>query len=91
MGIDFAGGSTLTVVFDSEIKSDSVRERLNKLGYNDATVQQSGSDTVFIRMSKLEEGNESSGTKSDRILIEEDLSNLAKIASVEMRCLYQEY
>ena len=84
LGIDFAGGSTLTVVFDSEIKSDSVRERLNKLGYNDATVQQSGSDTVFIRMSKLEEGNESSGTKSDRILIEEDLSNLAKIASVDV-------
>ena len=84
LGIDFAGGSTLTVVFDSEIKSDSVRERLNKLGYNDATVQQSGSDTVFIRMSKLEEGNESSGTKSDRILIEEDLSNLAKISSVDV-------
>ena len=84
LGIDFAGGSTLTVVFDSEIKSDSVRERLNKLGYNDATVQQSGSDTVFIRMSKLEEGNESSGTKSDRILIEEDVSNLAKIASVDV-------
>ena len=84
LGIDFAGGPTLTVVFDSEIKSDSVRERLNKLGYNDATVQQSGSDTVFIRMSKLEEGNESSGTKSDRILIEEDLSNLAKIASVDV-------
>ncbi len=74
----------MTLVFDSEIKSDSVRERLNKLGYNDATVQQSGSDTVFIRMSKLEEGNESSGTKSDRILIEEDLSNLAKIASVDV-------
>tara|TARA_Y100000814_G_scaffold272148_1_gene229404 strand:+ start:2020 stop:2943 length:924 start_codon:yes stop_codon:yes gene_type:complete len=84
LGIDFAGGSTLTVVFDSEIKSDSVRERLNKLGYNDATVQQSGSDTVFIRMSKLEEGNESVGTKSDRLLIEEDLSNLAKISSVDV-------
>ena len=84
LGIDFAGGSTLTVVFDSEIKSDSVRERLNKLGYQDSSVQHRGSDTVFIRMSKLEEGNESSGTKSDRILIEEDLSNLAKIASVDV-------
>ena len=84
MGIDFAGGSTLTIVFDSEIKADSVRERLNELGFDDATVQQSGIDTVFIRMTKLEEGNESVGTKSDRLLIEEDLSNLSTISSVDV-------
>ncbi len=84
LGIDFAGGSTLTIVFDSEIKADSVRDRLNKLGFNDATVQQSGIDTVFIRMTKLEEGNESVGTKSDRLLIEEDLSNLSTISSVDV-------
>ena len=84
LGIDFAGGSTLTIVFDSEIKADSVRDRLNKLGFNDATVQQSGIDTVFIRMTKLEEGNESVGTKSDRLVIEEDLSNLSTISSVDV-------
>ncbi|MBS96586.1 MAG: protein translocase subunit SecF [SAR202 cluster bacterium] len=84
LGIDFSGGSTMTVVFDSEIKSESVRERLNQLGYNDATVQQSGTNTVFVRMSKLEEGNESTGRKSDRLLIEEDLSNLARIESVDV-------
>ena len=84
LGSDFSGGSTMTVVFDSEIKSESVRERLNQLGYNDATVQQSGTNTVFVRMSKLEEGNESTGRKSDRLLIEEDLSNLARIESVDV-------
>jgi len=84
LGIDFAGGSTLTVVFQSEIQSESVRFRLDKLGYSDVTVQQSGSDTVFIRMSKLGEGNEAAGRKSDRLIIEEDLANLSKITSVDV-------
>ena len=84
LGIDFAGGSTLTVVFQSEIQSELVRFRLAKLGYSDVTVQQSGPDTVFIRMSKLGEGNESAGQKSDRLIIEEDLTNLSKITSVDV-------
>ena len=51
-GIDFTGGSTLTIDFEEKVEQDALRSRLADLGHPDAAVQRLG-EQYFIRTKEL--------------------------------------
>ena len=67
-GIDFNGGSTITIQFDDPVNQDDLRLRLSNLGHPDATVQKLEEGNFFIRTRELDEDSkdlliENIGTK----------------------------
>ena len=55
-GIDFTGGSTVTIEFADNVEQDDLRDALADLEMDDATVQDFGGNTYFIRSRELTEG-----------------------------------
>ena len=53
LGIDFTGGSTMTVKFSESVTQEELRTELTRIGQVDATVQSFGEDTYFIRTRQL--------------------------------------
>ena len=53
MGIDFTGGSTMTIKFSNPVTQDGLRVELARIGQVDATVQSFGDNTYFIRTRQL--------------------------------------
>ncbi|MBX3593254.1 protein translocase subunit SecF [Sphingomonas sp.] len=50
-GIDFVGGQNVRVTFAQPVHIDTLRERIGRLGYGEATIQQFGSPTdIAIRL-----------------------------------------
>ena len=54
-GIDFRGGSTMTVAFSTPVTQEELRAQLATLGEVDATVQNFGDNTYFLRTRQLSE------------------------------------
>ena len=54
-GIDFTGGSTITVEFADPVDQQSIRTSLESLNVSDTTVQNFGDNTFFIRTKELTE------------------------------------
>ena len=54
-GIDFTGGSTLTLAFSNSVDQKGLRSELSLLGYTDAAVQNLDDDTFFVRTKQLDE------------------------------------
>ena len=54
-GIDFTGGSTITIEFADPVEQDDLRDKLAELKVDDATVQDFGGNTYFIRSKELSE------------------------------------
>lgn len=54
-GIDFTGGSTMTVKFADPTEQQEIRTSLESLNVSDATVQNFGENTFFIRTKELSE------------------------------------
>ena len=54
-GIDFTGGSTVTIEFTDTVEQDDLRDKLAELEVDDATVQDFGGNTYFIRSKELSE------------------------------------
>ena len=56
-GIDFTGGSSMTLRFseESNIEQEQVRDQLIDLNYPEATVQNLGGNSFFIRTKELDE------------------------------------
>ena len=52
-GIDFTGGSTLTLMFEEEVAQGDLRTSLENLGFADSTVQRLGDDTFFVSTREL--------------------------------------
>ena len=52
-GIDFTGGSTLTLEFEADVSQTDLRNELASAGHPDATVQKLGDRTFFIRTKEL--------------------------------------
>ena len=52
-GIDFTGGSTLTLEFQNNVDQTDLRQSLTSQGHADATVQKLGDRTFFIRTKEL--------------------------------------
>lgn len=59
-GIDFTGGSSLTVQFTDPVRQADLRSKLGALGYPDAIVQNLGENTFFIRTKELDEAQRNS-------------------------------
>lgn len=59
-GIDFTGGSSITLDFADPVSQKDLRSELTYLGYSDALVQKLGDGTYFVRTKQLstEEKNE---------------------------------
>ena len=55
-GIDFTGGSTLTVELEDEARQEDLRDLMVDFGETDAVVQNFGDNTFFIRTKEMEEG-----------------------------------
>jgi preprotein translocase subunit SecF len=55
-GIDFTGGSTITIEFVDEVDQDDLRDLLSELKVDDSTVQDFGDNMYFIRSKELSEG-----------------------------------
>lgn len=53
LGIEFSSGSTLTVVFEREVRQEEVRGLLVELGYPQAIIQGLGEKTFLIRTREL--------------------------------------
>ena len=52
-GIDFTGGTTLNLQFEQRVEQEELRLQVEELGYADATIQQLGDDSFFIRTPEL--------------------------------------
>ena len=83
LGIDFSGGSTLTVEFAEPVQEEEVRAELIRLGHPEAVVQTSGGIGYFIRTRTLEEASVRAGERveSEQALIMEALQGLASVES----------
>ena len=54
LGIDFTGGSSLTLEFATAVDQQVLRENITRLGHPDAIVQKMADDTFFIRTKELQ-------------------------------------
>ncbi|AKQ65291.1 Protein-export membrane protein SecF [Myxococcus hansupus] len=79
-GVDFAGGTVVEVKFDHPIKAEEVRERAEKGGLPDVSVQNIGAaeeNTFLLRMGGVTQLNEESGAKGKAAL--EALGNVRNV------------
>ena len=56
-GIDFTGGSSTNLSFESQVNQKSIRMELSRLGHTDVTVQTLGDGTFEIRTKELDESS----------------------------------
>ncbi len=73
VGIDFEGGSALSLTFAQAANQDNMRAAMADLGHGQAVVQRVGDTGFLIRTTTLE-GPELTGGLSERELIEERLT-----------------
>ena len=52
-GIEFTGGSTMTVSFEQEVSQDDIRAEMMDLGYDEAIIQRTGGGDFIIRTALL--------------------------------------
>lgn len=73
VGIEFEGGSALSLTFAQEVDEDRLRSVMSDLGHSQAVVQQVGDTGVLIRTTELA-SPDSEGDLSERDTIEERLT-----------------
>ena len=71
-GIDFRGGSTMTVAFSESVTQEELRAHLASLGEVDATVQNFGDNTYFLRTRQLSEPEKESILNSLEATLSQD-------------------
>ena len=71
-GIDFRGGSTMTVAFSESVTQEELRAHLATLGEVDATVQNFGDNTYFLRTRQLSEPEKESILNSLEATLSQD-------------------
>ena len=84
LGIEFTGGSTISVAFDEAVAEQDVRDVLSRLDHSEAIVQPSGGGEFFIRVSRLREGNVEQGITPERETIEEAFDELAPVSRMDV-------
>ena len=86
IGIEFTGGSALSITFDGEVPQEDVRALMTDLGYQEAVVQRLGDDSYLLRTRTLEEAapQETQGEASERERLERALGGLAPIATSDL-------
>ena len=66
LGIEFTGGSTISVEFAAPATEAKVGDVLAQMGHPEAQVQATGNNTYFIRTSTLREADVSQGLSSEK-------------------------
>jgi len=64
LGIDFVGGQQTRVTFTKPIDVETLRQRVEALGYGEATIQRSGETTEYSVRTPLPEGGEEAANKA---------------------------
>ena len=84
LGIEFTGGSTISVAFQEDVAEQRVRDVLSRLDHAEAIVQPSGGGEFFIRVSRLREGSVEQGITPERETIQEAFEELAPISRMDV-------
>jgi preprotein translocase subunit SecF len=84
LGIEFTGGSTISIAFEEDVAEQGVRDVLSRLDHAEAIVQPSGGGEFFIRVSRLREGNVEQGITPERETIQEAFEELAPISRMDV-------
>ena len=71
-GIDFKGGSTMTVAFSTPVTQEELRSQLASLGQVDATVQNFGDNTYFLRTRQLSDADKEAILNSFEATLSQD-------------------
>ena len=71
-GIDFKGGSTMTVTFSTPVTQEELRSQLASLGQVDATVQNFGDNTYFLRTRQLSDADKEAILNSFEATLSQD-------------------
>ena len=72
-GLEFTGGSSMTLEFRENVSQEDLRSQFTALGHPDAVIQRLGEGSFFIRTRTLEESQ--SGEPSERERIISDLES----------------
>jgi len=64
LGIDFVGGQQTRVTFSQPVDIETLRQRVEGLGYGEATIQRSGSTNEYSVRTPLPEGGEEAANKA---------------------------
>lgn len=89
LGLDFTGGSALTIDFQNKVSQVSLRQSLVKLDHGESVIQELGSGAFLIRMRQLEDavGQELSEKEKIQNTLQEEFgpirsANLSTISPV---------
>jgi preprotein translocase subunit SecF len=82
IGIEFTGGSALTVTFDGVVAQEKVRSVVTGRGHDEAVIQRLGEDSFLIRTRTLKEAL--GAEESERQGLENALRQLAPIVNSDM-------
>jgi len=52
-GIDFSGGTSLTLQFSSPVEQDRLRQEMAKSGYDKVTIQKTGEDSFLVHLKEI--------------------------------------
>ncbi|MQF48349.1 protein translocase subunit SecF [SAR202 cluster bacterium AC-647-N09_OGT_505m] len=67
-GLEFTGGSSMTLEFQEEVNQENLRSQLTSLGHKDAVIQRLGEGSFFIRTRTLEESKSDEPSERERII-----------------------
>jgi preprotein translocase subunit SecF len=88
IGVEFTGGSALSVTFAEPVEQGQLRSKLSGLDHGEAVIQRLGDNSFLIRTDTLEEASiDASGNvvgDSERNRIEESLAEIAPLQTVEV-------
>ena len=67
-GLEFTGGSSMTLEFQQDVGQEQLRSELNALGHQDAVIQRLGEGSFFIRTRTLEESQSDEPSEREKII-----------------------
>ncbi|MFH1141161.1 MAG: protein translocase subunit SecF [Chloroflexota bacterium] len=82
LGIEFTGGSTVSVGFAAPVADAKIRDLFAGLGHPEAVVQATGGNGYFIRTSILREAE--AGGRAEREIIRTELDGLATVTRMDV-------
>ncbi|MDA0988236.1 MAG: protein translocase subunit SecF [Chloroflexi bacterium] len=69
-GLEFTGGSSMTLKFQEDVSQEDLRSQLTALGHPDAVIQHLGEGSFFIRTRTLEEAQSGETSEREKIISE---------------------
>ena len=67
-GLDFTGGSSMTLEFAEAVQQEDVRAELTSLGHPEAVIQSTGDNSYFIRTRLLKEAQAGGASEREQIV-----------------------